>query len=295
MSHLGQKPVLKIFLLTVAAALWSVAVFAATPVAWRNLDEPHHLGGRVASAGYLRGKVVLVDCRDYGSRSSAEAMQRMEEAWNIFKMKQFVLIGSHRGAAGKEKIRRIVEGLDLTYPIYADAGLADVDNEPRGKESDDGYLYVLESTGKVVYRGVDDRRAFGVVAGALMAQRGPQTPKQWKHYIDFDIDVLPGRALLELEEFRKAFPKEAAAYDEAYARLSSDEEVKRLAKLERLARQAKDYDFKDAAARRLSTEKVDLAIRQFADLKASARDVVSQEAKNCIAELMWTSARLGGK
>ena len=67
-----------------AAALWSAAAFAARPVAWENLDEAHHLAGRMASSGYLRGKVVYVDCRDYGDKSGVEAMQRMEEAWHTF-------------------------------------------------------------------------------------------------------------------------------------------------------------------------------------------------------------------
>jgi hypothetical protein len=107
-----------------AAALCAAAAFAARPLEWQNLDAAHHLAGRMASSGYLRGKVVYVDCRDYGDKSSAEAVRRMEEAWQTFKMKQFVMIGSHRGEAGAEKVKRIAEELGLSYPIYADAGVA---------------------------------------------------------------------------------------------------------------------------------------------------------------------------
>ena len=28
-------------------------------VEWKNLDKEHHLGGRVTSEGYMRGKVTL--------------------------------------------------------------------------------------------------------------------------------------------------------------------------------------------------------------------------------------------
>jgi hypothetical protein len=248
----------------------------------------------MASSGYLRGKVVYVDCRDYGDKSGVEAMRRMEEAWRTFKMKPFVMIGSHRGAAGPEKIKRIAEGLGLTYPIYRDAGIARTKEQEEADPERTGFVYVVESTGRVVYRGKDDRRAFGVVASAVMAMRSPQTPKQWKHYIDFDIDVLPGRAYLEIEEFRKAFPKEAEQYDDVWAKFNEDKDIKRVAKLERIARQAKDYDFKDANAKRLSVEKVEKAIEVSADLKKSGNPLVAQEAKNCIAELMWTSARLEG-
>ena len=275
-----------------AAVLWSAAAFAARPVAWENLDEAHHLAGRMASSGYLRGKVVYVDCRDYGDESGVDAMQRMEEAWRTFKMKPFVMIGSHRGAAGPEKIKRIAGDLGLTYPIYRGAGIMRTKEQEEADPERTGFVYVVESTGRVLYRGKDDRRAFGVVASAVMAMKSPQTPKQWKHFIDFDVDVLPGRAVLEIEDYRKAFPAEAKEYDEVWRRFEADEDVMRVAKLERLTLQAKDYDFKDSSAPRLSAEKVQFAIDAFSDLKKSRNEAVAQEAKNCIAELTWASARL---
>ena len=125
-----------------------------------------------------------------------------------------------------------------------------------------------------------------------MSMRSPQTPKQWKYYIDFDVDILPGRAYLEIEEFRKAFPKEAAAYDDVWERFNEDKDIKRVAKLERIARMAKDYDFRDVNAKRLSVEKVEKAIELSADLKKSENPLVAQEAKNCIADLTWAAAML---
>ena len=274
-----------------AAMLSSLAV-AATPVEWENIDPAHHLAGRMASSGYLRGKVVCVDCRDYGDKSGVESMRSMEEIWQSFKMKPFVLIGSHRGEAGAEKIKRIAEGLKLTYPIYRDADIVRTQEQKDADPERTGYVYVIGSTGKVFYRGKDERRVQGVIASALMAMRSPQTPKQWKHYIDFDVDVLPGRAYLEIEEFRKAFPKESSVYDDVWERFNADDEIKRLAKLERLARMAKDYDFRDVNAKRLSVEKVEKAIELSADLKKSQNPLVAQEAKNCIADLTWTAAML---
>ena len=282
-------------LLLGAAALLSAAARAANPVGWVNLDDAHHLAGRMASVGYLRGKVVLVDCRDYGDKGCVDAVRSMEEAWRTYKMKPFVMLGSHTGAAGKEKIKRIASGLGLSYPVYRDASVERAAwREAEGAERS-GYVYVVECTGRVLYRGKDHRRAFGIVADALMSMRSPQTPKQWKHYIDFDIDVLPGRALLELEEYRKAFPVDAREYDETWKRLQASEDVRRMAKLETLTQQAKDYDFKDNGAKRLSDEKVKLAIAAFSDLKQSSNAAVAQEAKNCLAELIWTAAKLKGK
>ena len=275
-----------------AAALLSAAASAARPVEWKNIDAAHRCAGRQASSGYLRGKVVYVDCRDYGRDVDEEAVRRMQETWDTFKMKPFVMLGSHRGAADAAEVGRLASRLGLTYPIYADAGIARAAEDEASVREQAGLVFVVDCTGRVLFRGRDDRRAFGVIASALMAMASPQTPKQWQRYIDFDIDVLPGRALNEIEEFRKAFPAEARAYDAVWARLGGDREVVRLAKLERLTLQAKDYDFRDASARRLNAEKVDQAIALFSDLKKSGNPAVAQEAKNCIAELTWTAARL---
>ena len=46
-----------VFVIT-AVVCWQVGA----AVGWKNLDKEHHLGGRVTSEGYMRGKVVLV-CR----------------------------------------------------------------------------------------------------------------------------------------------------------------------------------------------------------------------------------------
>ena len=51
----------------------------------------------------------------------------------------------------------------------------------------------------------------------------------------------------------------------------------------------------DKSAKRLSDDKVKLAIEAFSDLKQSSDAAVAQEAKNCLAELIWTAARLKGK
>ena len=274
------------------AAMLSFAVVAADSVEWANIDQANYLAGRMASAGYLRGKVVCLDSRDYGDKSSVDAMRRLEEVWQTFKMKPFVLIGSHRGTAGAEKIKRIAEGLKLTYPIYRDADMVCPQEQKDADQRRAGCLCIVGSTGKILYCGKDDRRAAGVIASALMAMRSPQTPKQWKHYIDYDIKVLPGKAYLEIEEFRKAFPNEAAGYDDVWERFNADVETKRLAKLVRIAQQAKDYDFKDANAKRLNLEKVEKAIELSEDLKNSENPFIAQEAKNCIADLTWTAAML---
>ena len=127
---------MKFAMCSFAAAFFAAASLAAPevkPVEWENVDPAHHLAGRMASAGYLRGKVVCLDYRDYGDKSGVDGMRRLEEVWQTFKMKPFVLIGSHRGTAGAEKIKRIADGLKLTFPIYKEADI--VRTEALGHES----------------------------------------------------------------------------------------------------------------------------------------------------------------
>ena len=286
---------LKIAMCAYAAVFFTAVSLAAPevkPVEWENVDPAHHLAGRMASAGYLRGKVVLLDYRDYGDKSGVDAMRRMEEVWQTFKMKPFVLIGSHRGTATAEKIKRIAEGLKLTFPIYKEADVVRTEEQKKTDPEHIGFMYIIGGTGRILYCGKDDRRAAGVIASALISMRSPTTVKQWKHYIDYDINVLPGKALLEIEEFRKSFPKEGAAYDEVWEKFSADSDIKRVSKLERLAHMAKDYDLKDPNAKKLSAEKIELAIEKASDLKNSENPLVAQEAKNCIADLTWTLAVL---
>ena len=286
---------MKFAMCSFAAAFFAAASLAAPevkPVEWENVDPAHHLAGRMASAGYLRGKVVLLDYRDFGDKSGVDAMRRLEEVWQTFKMKPFVLIGSHRGAAGAEKIKRIAEGLKLTFPIYKEADIVRTEEQKKTDPEHIGFMYIIGGTGRILYCGKDDRRAAGVIASALISMRSPTTVKQWKHYIDYDINFLPGKALLGIEEFRKSFPKEAAAYDEVWEKFSADSDIKRVSKLERLAHMAKDYDLKDPNAKKLSAEKIELAIEKASDLKKSENPLVAQEAKNCIADLTWTLAVL---
>ena len=288
----GSKKLATCAFAALAFAAMSFAAPAAKPVEWENIDPAHYLAGRMASAGYLRGKVVCLDYRDFGSKSEANAMRRMEEVWQTFKMKPFVLIGSHRGTADAAKIKRIAEGLKLTYPIYKEADIVRTEEQKATDPEHIGFMYIIGGTGRILYCGTDDRRAAGVIASALISMRSPTTLKQWKHYIDYDITVLPGKALLEIEEFRKTFPKEAAAYDDVWEKFNADSDIKRVSKLERLAHMAKDYDLKDPNARKLSIEKIEMAIEKASGLKKSENPLVAQEAKNCIADLTWTLAVL---
>ena len=99
----------------------TVALVAATTVAsaayeWENIKPEAKLGGRMMSAGYLRGKVVLLDRRDYGSMSQAAAIKQLQSIWATYKTKPFVVLGSHHGSFDRKRTasaKRIHQ-----YPVF---------------------------------------------------------------------------------------------------------------------------------------------------------------------------------
>ena len=275
----------------VAVALVCAASLHAA-VRWSNVDAAHYLAGRKASEGYLVGKVVLVN--RWGAKSPAcrAMLPQVEQIWQSFKTKPFVVLGGHcegRGAA--EEVRRIVDEKGLTYPIYEGARLSE------GEPPFDGlpFLYVVDETGLVVYRGRNERIATQAVVTALTDMEAPRNLRQWRRFLDYELEALPGRAYLRLEEFRKKFPSEAREYAEAGRKLEKTLDIKKLVELVRFSRQAKDMrEFTDRQKdkKKKFARMLESAISKYAPLKESEDPRVAQEAKNAIADLQWTQAAL---
>jgi len=264
------------------------AATAAMPVAWKNLDEEHHLGGRVTSEGYMRGKVVLVDRWGKNCPPCRALLSRLEEVWNSFKTKPFVLLGGHcKGWGTADEVKSLIEENKLTYPIYEDAGLAE--NEP--KYDSIPFLYVVDETGFVRYKGRDECRATEVLVTLLTDMESPKDAAMWQKFVDFELKVLPGRAFVRLTEFRKKFPNEAKKYESDYKRLKNDVEVQKLVKLVTFAKMAKDFDKTNKNTKgKVDRTKIGMAIKKFEPLKESTNELVAQEAKNAIADLKWALA-----
>ena len=272
------------------------AVFAAATalaVDWRNLDEEYHLGGRKTSKGYLRGKVVLVDRWGVKCPPCRQMLPRVEEIWQSFKTKPFVALGGHcPGWGDAAGVQALVREHGLTYPIYEDAGLAAL--EPRFNAIP--FLYVVDETGKVVYQGRDERAATQAIVTALTDMEAPRNVAEWKRFLDFELEYLPGKAYLRLKEFNKAFPSEAKAlYAEKARELLAIPDVKKLAELVDFARKAKDMR-KFGEKQQMKQKRYEklvkdaLASAKYKPLLASENPFVVQEAKNALADLKWTAA-----
>ena len=247
--------------LLVALALLATS---ASAVEWRNVDEAHHVGGRKASEGYLQGKVVLV-CRD------AELMPRMELLWQNFKKKSFLLLGVSDSP---------VDG--CTFPVYRDAGLKE--REPQFA------MYMVDETGRLRYVGHNEHRATEALVTALTDHESPRDLAQWKRFLDYELENLPGRAYLRMLDFRKRFPEEAKAYESKVKELKAIEEIRPLAELVNLSRKLKDFAPKKKSDAASYPGRLKSAIEKYSKLKESTNPKVSREAKNAIADLVWALA-----
>ncbi len=274
-------------------SLLSVLVaVSALAVDWRNLDEEHHLAGRKTSEGYLRGKVVLVDRWGVNCPPCRRMLPRMEEIWQSFKTKPFVVLGGHCAGWGDAAgVKALAAEHGLTYPIYEDAGLAAL--EPRFDAIP--FLYVVDETGKIVYKGHDERAATQAIVMALTDMESPRDVAQWKRFLDFEVECLPGKAYLRLAEFKKKFPAEAKAYAAKEREIRAIPDVRKLAELVDFARKAKDmrkFGEKQQGQRRRYEQLVRdaLSSAKYKPLLESANPFVVQEAKNAFADLKWTAA-----
>ncbi len=267
---------------------------------WANLTPESRLGGRMVSSGYLRGKVVLLDCRDYAkaSKESFAEIRSLQQTWATYKTKPFMVIGSHQGPKSQKKLAKILDRLGVTYPVYEDAAAVGVSDK-----STEEKIYVFDSTGTVcLYTGDSVQQANGVLGSAIFATLQPTAAKQWKRLLDFEIEALPGQAYLRLKhlladkeslaEVRREYPEDMKRYEEAYKKLKGDAEVKKLSKLVELARLVKDRDTASSAGKRMTKAHLEKQIKLYEPLKESENEFVSQEAKNAIADLKFAQATL---
>ena len=267
-----------------------MAVSLAQAVEWKNIDADHHLGGRKASAGYLQGKVVLVDRWGAHCPPCRALLPRVEEIWQSFKTKPLVILGGHcKGWGSAEEVKVLIDENKLTYPVYEDAGLAT--GEPKFDAIP--FLYVVDETGKVVYLGRDERNATQAIVTALTDMEAPKSVVQWKRFLDYELEHLPCRGYLRLRDFRKKFPKEAKAYEAKAKELASIPDLKKAADFIEFAKKAKDppvFGPKDKAKKAKYEKLVNDMVSKGEAFKSHPDPRVAQETKNALADLKWTQA-----
>ena len=258
---------------------------------WRNISPSTRIGGRMVSPGYLVGKIVLLDCRDYGDPAQVEKLKTLQSVWATHKTKPFVLLGSHRGSAGADKVKEVMAKAGVTYPVYRDAGLT------TGEV--DGYkeiVYLVNSINlRVEYKGPDIHKAQGGISSLILAEAVPPGPQYYKALLRFELEHMPGKAYLRLKAFRENYPKEAARFNDDWLKLSTDDDVRELAQLVEISRLVKDRDRTTATSKRITPGMIEDAIDRYSPLKSNKNPAFAQEAKNALAELKWAAASIAEK
>ena len=265
--------------IVVATAVCVAIAFAQTAfgLEWRNITPETRIGGRIVSPGYLQGKVVLLDCRDYADSSNADAIKRLQNVWRAYASKQFVVLGCHTG-------RAFISG--------------DEDESPPAR-----LVAVVDATASTfVYSGSDDRKAAGACGDAIFSAKRPSGPNQWKRIIDYEIEHLPGSAYIrmkdlgtdkaDLKELAQKYPEDMKRYVRVFAEYKKRNEVKRLAELVAAARLLKDRDPSAKNARKITKSDIDRLEAKYVSLKSSEDPKVAQEAKNSLYDIKYVKAAL---
>ena len=285
-----------------SVAVCAVIAFAQTAfgLEWRNITPETRVSGRMVSPGYLQGKVVLLDCRDYADASNADALQRLQNVWRTYASKPFVVLGCHTGQSNRAAAAKLASRLGITYPVYEGAYISgeDEDGQPPAR-----LVVVVDATAtRIVYSGKDDRQATGVCGDAIFSAKRPSGPNQWKRILDYEVKCLPGSAYLrmkdlgtsknDLKELAQKYPEDMKRYVKAFAEYKKSNEVKKLAELVAAARLLKDRDPTAKNTRKFT--KADLARLEakYASLKSSEDPRIAQEAKNCLYDIQCVKATL---
>lgn len=146
----ADKPTVREPVSAPAVAKSSASASAAKPSVggWRGLEAGNWSAGRRLNASALAKKVVFCYVWDSSVPESVAQLPRIEEIWNGFKSKPFVVLASHRGT-DREAARKALKGAKATFSAYE--GVAH-EKEPPALRSLP-YIYVLDHRGKMVYRG----------------------------------------------------------------------------------------------------------------------------------------------
>lgn len=135
---------------------------AAPERPWKGLEPENWYCGKKLSEKSLAGKIVMVYVFSEADEDSLALLPRIEQVWSAYRSKPFVMLGSHRG--GKTaKAASLIRKSKVSFPVYEDAG--------RTKEPGAGgrypIVYVVDDTGRMIYRGRSDLEATEAVVTAI--------------------------------------------------------------------------------------------------------------------------------
>ena len=147
------------------------AALGAYAVSWKGLTDANWYSGPKITEADLAGKVVMVDKWGVNCPPCRALLPKMQDVWQSFKNKNFILLGSHCQGRSEAQVKELVKTNKLTFPIYDRAGLAEGEPSARGIP----FLYVVNHRGKVVYSGHNHNMAITAAQEAILALDLPPT------------------------------------------------------------------------------------------------------------------------
>lgn len=142
-------------LLLTAALAATCCVGARADGLWKGLDEANWYSGAKLTEESLANKVVMV----YSLDGVDEMASRIEQLWNSFKTKPFVIVATHHGGRNEAAVKAIVEKYKLTMPVYEGFDYA---FDPPSRA-----LYVVSHRGILAWSGSEDREATDAFVTAI--------------------------------------------------------------------------------------------------------------------------------
>ena len=128
---------------------------------WKGLDDANWYSGKKLSLKDLRRKIIMVEEWD-SSVDASETMGFVEKCYRGYSSHPFVLIASHKGVKDDAKVKASIAANSLTCPVYQ--GVEYTSAPQSGKVP---FMYVVDTSGKVIYSGHDKNEAITAVVNAI--------------------------------------------------------------------------------------------------------------------------------
>ena len=131
------------------------------PPGWTGIEPDNWCAGLKIKPDSLKRKIVLVFEFSTDDEISTGMLPRIQQVWSAYNTKPFVVLGSHRGDDSRAAAAAAKKA-GVSFPVYQGAGWS---REPRSSELP--FIYLVDDSGKVIYRGQTEHGAIEAFVNAL--------------------------------------------------------------------------------------------------------------------------------
>ena len=102
------------------AVLTFSAVQAAGQLGVTGCDDGNRISGPRLDESSFRGKVVMIDYWGRGCGPCRAILPRVQQTWEAFNHKPFLIVGSHVQRRDDAAVKAILKEAGVRYPVYQD-------------------------------------------------------------------------------------------------------------------------------------------------------------------------------